>query len=416
VSRPAREVEQTSVHEDLATPAPVSPAPVASTDTVLALQATAGNRAVTTMLQRQPVKAKADPIEDTWQALLAFSGRATPELARVGKKVEDYLTRYDAAYAKFASRLDKADKEAAAERKWADAMAGFIIGVGVGFASGGLYTAATVVGRLVQETVEAGAGKGIQQALGSMPADVDFKPPAELNNDKVARGQLQDLVKAWQALAIVQASTLALSNRRDAARAGHGDAKLVADFERVRAALEQADRALTVFLTTVDTPLLDRGEFRLQQDMWIKWMSRSKANAAEMLGGGSIQERGADMRIFSRLTGPMREYLDQRGEALQQLSKDEQARMEKIGAVGVVVIPPRPLTGRGRPRPGVMRIRGDAFSAAGRAVPPQGVLEYTKLAYTQHTFLRPGEVVMVNETEPTGVVVNRLGPELAVSD
>jgi hypothetical protein len=63
-----------------------------------------------------------------------------------------------------------------------------------------------------------------------------------------------------------------------------------------------------------------------------------------------------------------------------------------------------------------MRIRGDAFSAAGRAVPPQGVLEYTKLAYTQHTFLRPGEVVMVNETEPTGVVVNRLGPELAVSD
>jgi hypothetical protein len=65
VSRPAREVEQTSVHEDRATPALVPDAPalerIATTDTVLALQATAGNKAVTTMLLRQPVKTKTAP-------------------------------------------------------------------------------------------------------------------------------------------------------------------------------------------------------------------------------------------------------------------------------------------------------------------------------------------------------------------
>jgi hypothetical protein len=160
----------------------------------------------------------------------------------------------------------------------------------------------------------------------------------------------------------------------------------------------------------VDTPVLDRGEFRLQQDMWIKWMSLSKANAAQMLRGGSIQKRGEEMRIFGRVAEPWTGL-----DTLQQLSKDEQARIEKIGAVGVVVVPPRTRSGRGDARPGVMRIRGDAYSAAGRAVPQQGILEYTKLAYTQHTFLRPGEVVMVNETEPTGVVVDRLGPELGVS-
>jgi hypothetical protein len=262
----------------------------------------------------------------------------------------------------------------------------------------------------VHEVVDASAGAGVQQALGSAPAEVDFKPPAELNNDKVARGQLQELVRAWQALSIVQASTLALSNRRDAARAGQADTKLAADFERVKRALDQTDRALTVFLTTVDTPLLNRGEFRLEQDMWIKWMARSKANAGEMLRGGSVQERGTDLRIFGRVAEPGM-GLDQ----LQQLSKDEQARMEKIGAVGVVVLPPQAWANRVRSRPGVIRIRGDAYSAAGRAVPPGGASEYVKLAYQKHTYLRPGEVVMVTETQPTGVVVDRLGPELAVS-
>jgi hypothetical protein len=423
VSQPAREVEQTSVHQDLATPAPTAEPPIleriASTDTMLALQATAGNRAVTTMLQRQPktldkTPPKADPVEDTWQALLAFSARATPELARVGRKVEDYLSRYDAAFAKFSGRLDKADKEAAAERKWADAMAGMIIGIGVGFASGGLYAAATVVGKLVHETVDASAGFGIQQALGSPPAEVDFKPPPELNNDKVARGQLQQLVRAWQALSIVQASTLALSNRRDTARAGKGDSKLVSDFEHVRGALAQTEQALTVFLTTVDTPLLNRGEFRLQQDMWINWMSRSRANAREMIRGGSINERGNDLRIFGRLTEPYGELDQGSGEGLQQLAKAEQERMGMIGQVGVVIVPPRTRSGRGRARPGVVRTRDDAYTAAGRAAPQQGLGVYAKLSYQQHMFLRPGEVVMISEIEPTGVVVERLGPELSV--
>jgi len=420
VSRPAREVDLTSVHEDLAGPAPIPQVPavtrISSAETVLALQATAGNRTVTSMLVRQPAKtppAKADPVEDTWQALLAFSERATPRLSLVGKKVDDYLTRYDAAFGKFTKRLDKADREAAAERKWADAFAGFIIGAGVGMATGGLFNAASMLGKFVHESVDAAAGAAVQAALGSAPAEVDFKPPPELNNDKVARGQLQQLVKAWQAVSIVQASTLALSNRRDAGRGGKGDANLVADFQRLRGALAQTEQALTVFLTSVDTPVLDRGEFRLQQDMWIRWMSSSRANAREMLRDGSINERGHEMRIFGRVAEPWT-GMDERGETLQQLAKDEQARMGKIGQCGVVIVPPRPRSGHGRAQPGVIRTRADAFTAAGRAVPEQFSPDYAKLAYQQHTFLRPGEVVMVSETEPTGVVVDRLGPELGV--
>jgi hypothetical protein len=398
---------------------------------VMALQATAGNRAVTSILQRQPKKpdpaarAQADAAEEVWTSLLAFSARATPEMSKVKRNVTSYLKRYDAAWGEFAGRLSKSQQQAAAREKWADVMKGIVIGVGVGLASGGLYSAVTFVGKVAYEAAGEGAEAAIGGATGGSSA-VDFTPPAELQNDKVARGHLEKLLEAFEALTLIQAASLAFSRRRDQLRdAANGiepgkgalppAANLQAELRRLKTALAAADQALTTFLTTVNNPLLDRDQKSLEQDLWIKWISQKEAHARIALDDDDAAgERMQELGIFSRL---VRAWEPFNAEALVGYARDEKTRLEKLGRLGVVVVPPRPNTGRGDQQMGAVRLRRDAYTAAGRTDPQQpDAGEYVKVAWEARTYLRPGEVVMIKGTTNTGMTVERVGPSLPVGD
>jgi hypothetical protein len=404
---------------------------VSSPPDVIALQATAGNQAVTSMLQRQPRKpdpaarAQADAAEEVWTSLLAFSARATPEMSKVKRNVTSYLKRYDAAWGEFAGRLSKSQQQAAAREKWADVMKGIVIGVGVGLASGGLYTAVTLVGKVAYEAAGEGAEAAIGGAAGGASA-VDFTPPAELQNDKVARGHLEKLLEAFEALTLIQAASLAFSRRRDQLRdAANGvepakgalppATNLQADLRRLKTALAAADQALTTFLTTASNPVIDRDQKSLEQDLWIKWVSQKEAHAGVALddddaAGARMQELG----IFSRLVRDREPF---NAEALTGYAREEKGRLEKLGRLGVVVVPPRPNTGRGDLQMGAVRLRRDAYPAAGRTDPQQpDAGEYVKVAWEARTYLRPGEVVMIKGTTNAGMTVERVGPALPVGE
>ena len=387
----------------------------------------------TTVLRRQPagtkpekraVKTPQELTEQIWTSLLAFSARTTPELVRVGKSVEAYLKRYDAAHAVFAARLSEAQREAAEREKWERVMVGIIIGTGVGLAASELYTATTLVGKLLYKVVGGSISAGIGQVVGGS-ATIDFTPPPELNNDKVARGHLERLLEAWRALALMQAATLAFSPFRDAQRdAPRGDkpstkggpapaaTSIDDELERLSAALANTDAALNRFLTTVDTPVLSRDQITIEQDIWIAWMAQSSSNANTAMGDNPISRRLNELRIWGRLL--------HEGEGLNYrllgAAQEEQERVKRIGHVGVVIVPPQAPV-RGVEKPGVVRLRGDAYSAVGRAdANPTGSLEYVKAVAAPGTFLMPGEVVMAKSTTPSGLVVERLGPSLAVGD
>ena len=319
---------------------------------------------------------------------------------------------------------------------------GLVIGTGIGLAAGALYKATTFVGKIVYETTKSGVKTGVTglgKTLGSSSA-VDFTPPAELNNNKVARGYLEKLLEAWQALAIMQSATLAFSPRRDelrdAARGNDSSATggaqqpspstkgkggiapkvtgLADDLERLSAALKAADTALTTFLTTLDTPLMGRDQDTVEQDIWIAWMGRGSGNAGAVLGDDPIGRRLKVLGIVGRVLPPGEGFIG--GEELSGFARAEQARMEQVGHVGVVVIPPRPDSGLGKRRAGVARIRKDAYAAVGRKDPGvTGGNEYVQLVWKARTYLRPGEVVMMTSTKSHGLVVESLGPSLPVS-
>ena len=248
----------------------------------------------------------------------------------------------------------------------------------------------------------------------------DFTPPAELNADKVARGYLEKLLEAWQALAIMQSAALAFSPLRDALRDAASGArktaapKVVDELERLKASLDAADKALTTFLTTADTPLLHRGERQIEQDIWIAWMGRGSANAGSVLRDDPIGRRLDELGILGRLLRTGEGFIE--GETVSELAQQEQARMRQIGHVGVVIVPPSFSRRRGAASHGVIRLRHDAYPAVGRTDPaPTGAQDYMKIIWEPGLFLRPGEVVIVSSTSPNGLRVERLGPALAVA-
>lgn len=378
--------------------------------------------------QETAVKTPLELAENVWTSLLAFSARATPELARVGANIKGYLDRYDTAYATFAKVLGEAKAEAAAREKWVDVVKGIVIGTGVGLAAGALYTASAIVLKIAYEAAGEGAEAVVGGALGGATT-ADFTPPPELHNDKVARGYLEKLLVAWQALALMQSATLAFSPRRDALRGaatGTGSKggtpaapKLADELARLRAALDAADKALTLFLTTADTPLLRRDPLTIEQDIWIAWMARGAANAregAQPADESPISRRLDEIKIHGRLLREGDGFIYRSGEQLTVYARDEISRVARIGQVGVVIVPPRPLSGQRQVRLGVVRLRHDANSAVGRADPnPTGTADYVRIVWQPQTYLRPGEVVMVNSTTAYGLTVSRLGPELAVA-
>lgn len=398
---------------------------VATPPGVMATPVAIGSRTAASSLLRQPTKTKKPAIplvDDVWKSLLAFSARATPELSRVDKNLTGYLKRYDLAHASFIAVLSEAKKEADERQRWGDLTLGIIIGTGVGLATGGLYTATSVVGKIIYEATGEGAEAGIAGALGGSSSP-DFTPPAELNADKVARGYLEKLRHAWKALALTLSAGLAFSKHRDALRdaaSGTGPSpkggapqpaasKVESDLKRLKEALVVADKALTTFLTTSDTPLLLRDQRAIEQDIWIAWMSRSTENGSAALGDGPIGRKAKELAILGRLVPSSRGFM---GRELVEYARNEKARVEQVGHVGVVIVPP--TFAFGRASQGVVHIRHDASAAVGRA-DQTGPEQYSKITWQSRTYLRPGEVVMATSTTPDGLDVKRLGVSLTVA-
>jgi len=184
------------------------------------------------------------------------------ELSRVGKSVEAYLKRYDAAHAIFAARLSEAQKEAEEQKKWEQVMVGIIIGTGVGLVAGELYAATALVSKIIYEVAGEGAEAVVGQVLGDPPTN-DFTPPPELNNDKVARGHLEKLLEAWRGLALLQAAAIKFIPVRDAQRGATKVTNIEGKLQHLSVALANTDAALNRFLTTVDTPVLSHDQLTI---------------------------------------------------------------------------------------------------------------------------------------------------------
>ena len=84
-------------------------------------------------------------------------------------------------------------------------------------------------------------------------------------------------------------------------------------------------------------------------------------------------------------------------------STAEAARLDRLGRLGVVVVPPRRARGTGPAKPGIARFRHDAYAAVGRIDPtPQAAEELVKIAWQEGIYLRTGEVVIMADTAPDG--------------
>ncbi len=89
-------------------------------------------------------------------------------------------------------------------------------------------------------------------------------------------------------------------------------------------------------------------------------------------------------------------------------AKKEVARLRHVGQIGVVVLPPRTETyPEGRPdfQPGIVHLRPELS-----ALPdvPDDESRYVEIAWQARTYLRPGEVVIMDTTSPRGLVPKRL--------
>ena len=360
-------------------------------------------------------------VDEVWQSLLNFSSRATPAVVGAARRMNTYLSVYDSAYATFAKTLEQAKKDVEKQAKWADLVMGIVIGTGVGLAAGSLYEATSLVGKIVYEATGEGVEAGAAGLMGlGAPANPDFKPPDDLNNDKIARGYYEKFMQAALSIMVMQNAALVFTRHRDTliskAAGGKGDktpqAKIMAEIEGLEKAVNQADQALKLFLTTADTPILDRDQTTVEQDIWISWMGRSNENANAVLGDGPIAQRLGELHIWTR-------YLTEGG-GLNDSSKEaqeEDQRIHQIGKVGVVIVPPTYRQNQRNPeRMGVIRFRHDGYAAAGRADPdPSGSEEYAKINYAPDQYIEPGEVVMASSTKPPALNIQRLGPTLAVS-
>jgi hypothetical protein len=184
----------------------------------------------------------------------------------------------------------------------------------------------------------------------------------------------------------------------------------------LEAGLVRAERALAVFLATVDTPVLKRSQRTIESDIWIRWMSLSESNARAQ---GAIGEREREVGVWGALEGEGGWNWDPQAAAKQHVE-----RLSELGRVGVVVVPPY---SRDRQLPGAIHMRADAYQVVGRQQPPAtGAPEYARIPWQAQQFFRSGEVVTLEDTVPDthhrdatirstgGFVAKRLGQSLPV--
>ena len=375
--------------------------------------------------------------EHIWQSLLAFNKRAPAAVHSTLLAVENYIKHYDRAFASFEARLSEAEREKAAREKWLDVMTSIAVGAALGVGAAGLLRACEHVKEIVEEsrllelvfetgvhTADVAADAGAERVReAASPEEPEFKAPPELQADHVARELWEQVARASDVVSLTSSAISDLSPVRDRLRAGRPAekaAQISAWLDRVAAAIAEADRAATLFRTAVDTPLLLRSDDQISQDLWIRWMAESPANA-EWAGTpgtiGALRLPGVAERLVPG-KGQEKEFVD--------LARDEVERLNLIGRLGVVVVPPR-ATQPWKPDeffPGVMRLRHDAYWAAGRLEPPRPVADtlsdvvskaaggdepLVKIAWEEQTYLRAGEVVLIFSTSARGVLAHRFG-------
>ncbi len=412
---------------DTVTPAPPERAPAS----IPRLQQSAGNRAVTALLQREPKTGTAPPpvagaaaVDEVWNRLAAFERDAAPQLKLVGERMDRFQQGYDAGYAEVTRRLEKAKKDREVSPAWGVLM-GIVIGVGVGLAAGEFFAACKTINEIVElfgkeapkgvigESTEAGVGA----VLSPPESKVDYTIPADAGNDRVARDQEHQLRKAWEAVGMLGAAGYTFSPRRDALRAAPASmtAADVASLGRLSRGLAQADQAFKLFIASFDTPLLDRSPKRIEADIWIRWMSQSQENA-QLAASDDIGGRMREVGVFAELEDPSGWLSDPLAASRQEVES-----LKEVGHIGVVVVPPHDE------QPGVVHMRADAYQAAGRRQPPAaGQPEYALLPVQRDQFFRSGDVVMLTDTSPElrgrgnalhrapGFVAKRMNATLAV--
>ena len=376
--------------------------------------------------------------ERIWESLLAFTERAPAEVHSTRLAVQDYLKHYDRAFALFEAKLSAAEREKAAREKWLDVTSTIIVGAVLGVGAASLLRACEHVKEIIEEsrslelgfetavhTADAAADAGTDRVRdAASPEEPEFKAPNELQADHVARELWEQVAKAIDDVSMTGSAVRKLSHVRDRLQKGAPagkPAQISAWLDQVAAAIAGADRSVTLFRTAVDTPLLIRTDEQISQDLWIRWMAESQANAewARAPGptGGPLRQPGVAERL---VPGKWQE------KELVDLARDEVERLNLIGRLGVVVVPPR-ATDPASPdtfHPGVVRLRHDAYPAAGRLEPgrpepdtlpgalskaAKGDEPYVEIAWEEQTYLRAGEVVLIFGTSARGVLAHRFG-------
>lgn len=223
-------------------------------------------------------------------------------IARTNQVMLDYAARYRVAYESFERTLVQAGKDAAGPGA-GSIIFGFassiLIAVGVGAAGALIVQATTRLGQAVldavSETVEMGAGAGV--GLLVAPGKGAFAVPDDLDPRLKEIAAWKETAQAWQALAGLAQIGLNYSAvwRRAAevhrdlhafATGGQGvedRAVTLAALAKLRTAvLDSIDPAvisgiaelIATFAARAEHPLLHRGEYFLEQDLWIEWISR----------------------------------------------------------------------------------------------------------------------------------------------
>lgn len=386
--------------------------------------------------------------------LAAFLEEFRQGLAFVESDFETYFGHYERAYDQFVKVLGQAKSDAAAREALIGALAGIVIGTGLGLGAGAILGATRGLGKLIEgastEVAEFGVATGGAQLYTAAPGI--FDPSGSSAAVKASEGW-RKLAQAWKAYALLNQPILAfgryvtavklaqahLGSWATGGRPPHSIAELARTVHRLRQpgpatmskALGITRSGFRTFMAMANTPVLHRSPGELEQDMWILWMSRlgdvppSVGPLAKLQRPARIRERIYDAldedavekhlrRIgvlggkFSRTRVDFGDWTSASDTAkAHEQAKSEQARMQQLGRLAVAITPVTPGTG-------LVRMRHDAYRAAGRPDPePESVEHYYRATtWWLKQSLRPGTVGLVRDTESGRLAVSPLDPTM----
>lgn len=324
---------------------------------LLALQRSAGNRAVSgaLSLQRAPRKkarsraAGTRPVRElrseakrtkqaydkAWSEFSKFEPIGYLDTAE--QRIVGYLNRYGLAYGEVEKVLAKAKEAEARQKAFTEALQGIVIGAALGALTGGLGAGfqgvAGVLAGIADETLSATGATAVGKLQGGEAA---LDPPAHYGPTIVATSQWRNLAGVWKAVAKLRPAERKLANLRTLATdAAAGVLSLATGGEAIKTMaqydadlrllnsvdlntfvdrLTESDRAVKRFAMAVDSPLLQRDPLKLEQDIWIKWIV-------------SLAKERYDPR-----RGRWFEWTDEASDAID--ADQVEGHLEKIGLIG----------------------------------------------------------------------------------